>query len=999
MNKILKNQQSKALSYLCLLALYLICYKATAQTQQPITGTVKDAQGTLPGVTVLIKGKAVGTITDENGQFSINANPSDILVFSYIGYKTVEITVANQTAINMQLEEDTTQLKEIVLNAGYYSVKDKERTGSISRITAKELEQQPVNNVLAAMQGRMAGVNITQTSGVPGGGFDIEIRGRNSLRTNGNNPLYIIDGVPYSADPIGTGITSPIIPTQPNPLNSINPELIQSIEVLKDADATAIYGSRGANGVVLITTKKGKEGKTTFSATLSQGVGSVGNFIKLMNTEQYLAMRNEAFQNDGINDIPASAYDINGTWDQNRYTNWQKELYGNTANISSIQTALSGGNAQTQFLLSGNFNQQSTVFPGNFDYKKANFLLNVSHTSTSNKFKSNLSVGYTVQDNHQPSNDLTLESLSIAPNAPALYDESGNLNWENSTFNNPLRNLEGNYLAMTYDFIANGQLSYAITDELTARTNVGITHLNQNDSNTSPSTQYDPVFGADSSFSAIFVSSAERKSWIIEPQLDWKKTFGKNEISVLGGATFQSQQGSQLVQYGMGFASNSLIYNLAAASTLMVMNSQETEYNYQAFYGRINLNHDSKYILNLTGRRDGSSRFGPGKQFATFGAVGAAWVFSQEDFLKNNSWLSFGKLRTTYGITGSDQIGDYQYLDTYATTGQNYQGIVGMQPTRLFNPKFAWETNKKFEVALEMGFLNDRIFFSTGWFSNRSSNQLIGIPLPGTTGFPSIQANLNATVENTGTELGLRTINFNGKDFSWNTSINLTFANNKLLSFPDLEGSTFSNQFVIGESVSIRQLYQLEGVNPETGLYEFTDLNGDGVITAAGDRKIVKDFAPEYFGGIHNNLQYKNWQLDFLFQFVKQQNRSHYTMFATPGRFGNQPVELTERWQVPGDNATFQQVTSGTNPLAVEAYNRFSESTGAVTDASFVRLKNVAISYTLPYNYTKFAQIRLQLQGQNLLTFTKYKGIDPEFKSIGYLPPLRVISAGMQLTF
>ena len=325
MKKILKNQQSKALSYLYLLALYLICYKATAQTQQPITGTVSDTQGTLPGVTIQIKGKASGTLTDENGQFSINASPTEVLVFSYVGYKTVETTVANQTTLNIQLEEDTTTLKEVVLNAGYYSVKEKERTGSISRITSKDIETQPVTNVLAAMQGRMSGVAITQSTGLPGGGFAIQVRGLNSIRGTGNDPLYIVNGVPFASQAMGNAeLNNGVLQNLANPLNSINPADIESIEILKDADATAIYGSRGANGVVLITTKKGKAGKSRFDVHAASSVGKTTNRMKLLNTEQYLNMRQQAFSNDGLTEYPFTAYDVNGTWSQDRYTDWQK---------------------------------------------------------------------------------------------------------------------------------------------------------------------------------------------------------------------------------------------------------------------------------------------------------------------------------------------------------------------------------------------------------------------------------------------------------------------------------------------------------------------------------------------------------------------------------------------------------------------------------------------------------------------------------------------------
>lgn len=367
----------------------------------------------------MVKGTTISMITDQKGNFSITANSTDTLVFSFIGYAAQEILVGNKTSLNIILVEDSTQLKEVTINAGYYKVKDKERTGSIARITSKDIETQPVTNVLAAMQGRMAGVNITQATGVPGGGFDIQIRGLNSLRAEGNAPLYIIDGVPYSSEPIGYNQSNTIHPTTTSPLNNLNPGDIESLEVLKDADATAIYGSRGANGVVLVTTKRGKQGNTIFTANISKGFGEVTRFIKLMNTQQYLAMRAEAFTNDGITSYPSYAYDINGTWDQNRYTDWQKELLGGTAEITNISSSMSGGSEHTQFMISGNFNKETTVFPGDFAYKKGNLRANVNHTSSDRKFRVNFSAGYTLQDNNQPSQDLTPAAWGTPPNAPA----------------------------------------------------------------------------------------------------------------------------------------------------------------------------------------------------------------------------------------------------------------------------------------------------------------------------------------------------------------------------------------------------------------------------------------------------------------------------------------------------------------------------------------------------------------------------------------------------
>lgn len=975
------------------------CNALFAQDKQPtkITGIVTDVNGALAGVTITSNGTQQSTISDTKGTYSLMTSADATLTFSFIGYKDVTTAVEGRTTIDIVMTEDATTLQEVTVNAGYYTVKDKLRTGSISKITSKDLEKQPVTNVIAAMQGRMAGVNITQTSGVPGGGFEIQIRGQNSIRAEGNSPLYLIDGIPYSSETVGNSRTTSIMPTLANPLNSINPSDIESIEVLKDADATAIYGSRGANGVVLITTKKGQQGKTRFSASISKGAGAATKFMKLLNTEQYLSMRNEAFTNDGV--APGFMdYDVNGTWDPNRYTDWQKELLGGTVNYTDATASVSGGNANTQFLVSGTFHDETTVFPGDFGYRRNVLRSNLNHTSEDQRFKISLSSAYTTQGNDQPATDISRIALQLAPNAPALYNADGSLNWENSTWENPLGSLAGKYQTNTYDFTANSLLSYKILPELELKTSFGITDTKHDETKTQPSTMYDPAYEVGTEYSQLAVNATTRRSWILEPQISWSKQWKYGKTELLAGGTFQQQKGSKILTEGDGFSSNSLIYNMASAFTVLTLQDQQTDYKYQAFFGRLNYSYQDKYIVNLTGRRDGSSRFGPGKQFANFGAVGAAWLFSDESFLKDKTVLSFGKLRTSYGITGNDLIGDYQFLDTFLSSGVSYNGVIGLQPTRLYNPNFGWETNKKFEIALETGFLKDRIFLTIGWYSNRSSSQLVGIPMPATTGFSSLQGNLDATVENRGTELTLRTVNFQKENFKWITNFNISFSKNKLLSFPNLEGSTYRNQFVIGEALNIRKFYHYTGVDAQTGLFTYEDVNGDGSINSL-DRQSVTDFNPKFFGGLGNQLTYKRWQLDFMLQFVKQENYTSAVMTGMPGVMVNQPVEVLDHWQSPDNSGNYQLYSAGNNGAAYDAYLKYFESDGVVGDASYVRLKNVALSYRVPEKWLFGANCRVTVEGQNLLTFTSYKGRDPEFKTYGYLPPLRVITAGLQFTF
>ncbi|MGV3696975.1 SusC/RagA family TonB-linked outer membrane protein [Flavobacterium sp.] len=964
-----------------------------------VTGVVKDSNGVLPGVTITVKGTSISTITDNTGKYSIIAKTDDVLVFSFIGFKTTEIAIDGKTIINLNMTDDATTLKEVTINAGYYTVRDKERTGSISKITSKDIEKQPVVNVLAAMQGRMAGVDITQTTGMPGGGYDIRIRGINSLRSAGNAPMFVVDGVPFASDAIGNLQTSTNIPNPTSPLNTLTPNDIESIEILKDADATAIYGSRGANGVVLITTKKGKAGKTQFTASASTAFGTVTKFASLMNTEQYLAMRDQAFANDGITPLPDDAYDVNGTWDRSRYTDWQKELLGGTAEMHTLQASVSGGTAQTSFLISANSFTQGTVLPGNYKYKKGGAHVSLGHESVDKRFKISFSGTYDVQDNDQPSRDLTYVARSLAPNAPALYDAQGNLNWENATWDNPLAALNAKALAKTNSLVANTSMSYQLPYGFTAKGSFGFTDLQHEESRSNISTVNNPIYGVTSASSSIYFNNTNRKSWIAEPQLQWQKQFNTSKIDVLAGATYQNQITDRLVQLGSGFASNSLLYNLASASTLRVLNNDEIVYRYQAFFGRLNYSYKDKYIVNLTGRRDGSSRFGPGKQFSNFGAAGAAWVFTEENFVKSKiAFLSFGKIRASYGIAGNDQIGDYQFLDTYQASTGVYDGSVGLAPIRLFNPNFSWESNKKLEAAIELGLFNDRVFVTGSFYKNHSSNQLVGMPLPSTTGFTTMQTNLDATVENSGTELTLRTVNLKTKDFEWTTNFNISWAKNKLLEFPGLATSTYRNQYVIGESINILKLYHFTGVNAQTGVYEFEDVNGDGAITFANDAQITRDLNPKYFGGLQNQIRYKRFQLDFLFQFVNQLNRNASSQYTSPGDFSNQPTSALGGWQQPGDIASTQIYTTGLNSDALNANDQFVNSDAGIGDASFIRLKNIAFTYTLP-EAVKGMQCKLNVQAQNLLTITSYKDGDPEFRSYNYLPPLRIISFGAEIKF
>ncbi|SHI47316.1 TonB-linked outer membrane protein, SusC/RagA family [Mesonia phycicola] len=966
--------------------------------QQQISGTVTNTDNMpIPGVNITFKNKPGGTTTNFDGEYELNVQAQDSLVFAYLGYQTQTIAVANQSQINITLQEEENSLGDLVINAGYYTTTDRERTGSIEKVSAEEIELQPVVNPLQALQGRMPGVEVVQQSGVTGLAASIQIRGQNSLRNspgnNGNQPLFIVDGVPINSSPVRTSGLLTNVPGL-DPLNVLNLANIESIEVLKDADATAIYGSRGANGVVLITTKKpkGQQGKLQVNARLYAGFSQASHKMELLNTSQYLQMRQQAFANDGEEPTLAGDPDVT-RWDQNRYTDWQEVLFGNTAEVTNMNLALSAGDAYTSFILGGGYHKEGSVFPGDFGYQKATANINLTHRSKDNKLKLNFSTNYGVDQNDLFNDSFVGLALTLPPNAPELYDSDGNLNWEESTWSNPLANHYKTQQVNSNNLMSNMNLSYRLVEGLDLKTNLGYASLNSEELIKNPIRTYDPQYWANVQASSTH-STVNRSSWIIEPQLVYETQRGNFNLEALAGLSFQNTRSSTLISVGQGYSHESLIGNLAAADQVRVNVNENIDYRYMAAFGRLGVNWKEKYFLNFTGRRDGSSRFGRDKRFANFGAIGGAWLFSEETFFKEKvEWLNFGKLRASYGTTGSDQIPDYGYLDTYQPT----TGPGGLYATQLVNPDYSWEVNKKLETAVEVGLLENRLQVGVSWYRNRSSNQLVGYPLPATTGFATVQANLPAVVENTGWEFSLSTTNIKTKNFQWQSNINLTIPQNKLIEFDGIEETAYQNIYRVGEPLDIAILFQYEGIDPETGFYQIRDVNEDGSYNY-DDRIVIKNLGRKYYAGINNTFTYKGVALSFLWQYVQQDNYTYFAQSGTPGFNVNQPVEVLDAWQGPGDNSSFQQYSQNI-PAFMAHYNAI-RSDRAVDDASFLRLKTLSLSYNLSpkaIEKTGLQGVRLFAHGQNLLTFTNYLGLDPEGGLA--LPPLRSFTFGLEVKF
>ena len=983
--------------------------------QTTVSGKVTNELGEpMSGVTVKEKGTQNAVGTDAKGTYSLTVSDEKAIVeFSFIGYETQDLKAKDIPSGSVIILKSAPQnLQEVVINKGFYSEKQELSTGDVSVVSAKTIEEQPVSDPTLALIAQVPGLNIQQASGIPGSYATINIRGLNSI-ANGNNPYYVVDGVPFSSTTLTdyNGIHGGAIVN--SPFNALNPNDIESIEVLKDADATAIYGSKGANGVIIITTKKGKAGETKVNVDLNQGIGQVPHFIDLLNSQQYLQMRHEAFANDGIpfpslaNNPQDNNYDVNGEWDTTRYTNWQKVLIGNTAHYTNAQASISGGNANTQFLIGAGYNRATTVFPGDFGDKKGSLHFSLTNTSSNQKFKTVLTASYVNDNNNVPNEDLT-SSITLAPDAPAVYGTNG-LNWQvlngTATWNNPLAYTLTSYNAVPNNLVSNLNLSYQLMPGLLISSSFGYNHDELNQTNLVPATAFGPPdnmspYANESNFATNYNSG-----WIIEPQLSYQRKISKGNLNVLVGGTLQQNTTQYYSNTGLGYTNPGLISNPEAADIYFLSNYQYSVYRYEALVARIGYTWDDKYLLNLTANRDGSSRFGPDHQYGNFGSVGAGWIFSKEKAVTDAApWLSFGKLRFSYGTTGNDQIGDYQYLSTYSPNSTTYQGISGLNPTALANPNFSWEVDKKLEGGFDMGFLKDNINVSLSYYRNRTANQLVGYPLPSVTGFTSIEYNLPAVVQNTGFEASIHTVNIKSSNFSWTTLVNFTAPENKLVSFPGLPGSPYAYQYVVGQSLYIREAYDYTGVNPQTGLYTFKTADAGGVPSYPTDIAHTPPLTQKFYGGIGNNFTYKSFGLDIFIQFVKQLGYNpEYSFLNQPGTFNsNQLTSVLGAWQKPGQTASVQLY--GTESNTQNLYSAYTLSNAMVTDASFIRIKNVELYYRFPASWQGWANMqnaRIYIRGQNLFTFTGYKGLDPENAANAQLvlPSLRVIMLGVSALF
>lgn len=975
-----------------------------------ITGKIFDESGSpIPGATIIIKGTSKGTKSNADGSFTLSGvEPGTTLIISSIGYQKKEVIVDEKMQLNINLIIATGTLNEKVIIAYGVSTK-KNIIGNVSTITAKEIENSPVNNPLLAIQGRVPGILVNQATGLPGGGISTIIQGQNSLK-NGTDPFFVIDGVPFISQMLPNlgGILKKSggnMATTGNPLSLINPSDIESITVLKDADATSIYGSRAANGAILITTKRGKASAMRVDFNLQQGWQKISKDYKLLNTTQYLQMRREAILLDGLSVSPED-YDINGFWDTTRNTNWYKTLVGGTAHYTNLTSSVSGGNANIQYNISSTYHRETVIFPGNFSDQKGNIHINLSGVSPNQKFRIQISSNYLLDDNKLPNSDLTSSALSLAPTAPALYNKDGSLNYMpnssgQSTFFNPLAYTLTEYDSKSTNFLGNAVLEYNIIPGLYLRSSFGYNSIKSDEVTTRPLVSYDPSSRPFSNRVGVYGNS-QLSSWIIEPQINYQLNLGENHFDVLLGTTIQNKQSNGYQVVGIGYNSDAVIKDILATSRLVPLSSLSSVYKYNALFGRVSYNLLGRYLINVSGRRDGTSRFGSQSRFHNFGSIGAGWIFSEEPFWKEIfPIVSFGKLRASYGTTGNDQIPDYAYLSLYSpfSVGVPYRGITSLAPTRITNSLLQWEETRKTSLGIDVGLLNDKVMIGLTRNINKSYKQLVSQGLPYTAGISTVTINLPATVQNTGWELTIDSKNINKRKFNWSTGFNITVPKNKLLSYSNLEQSVDYGFLFIGESVSTITATHFKGVDPQTGLYQFLDAKGNTTSspTYPGDRTVHINLDPQFYAGLQNTFIYKGFELDILFQYVKRKNYNNF--FGNyPGLYNNnQPVEVFDRWRKPGDQVSHERFSSDFS-LGVP-FGAATLSDRAISDASYIRLKNLVFGWSLPENFIKKARIKnlkVNLQAQNLLTFTKYIGIDPE-SGPSSLPPLKTFVFSLQM--
>jgi TonB-dependent starch-binding outer membrane protein SusC len=997
-----------------LISIFLFPFLLFAQDAHVISGRVTSTAepNGLPGVNVVVKGTNRGVITDLEGKFSLEVTNGSVLIFSFIGYKTQEVTYVGQSNLSIVLEEQPKELSEVIV-VGYSSVERRELTGAITSVKADKFKEISLSGIDQALQGQAPGVQVTQSSGTPGGGISVRIRGNTSISAS-NRPLFIIDGVPVET---GSLSLRDFGGQDDNALSLVNPNDIESIQVLKDASAKAMYGSRGANGVVLIRTKKGNRSLTRINFDFQRGIIDPVKKLKLLNSTELLTLQKEALVNAGQD--PAKAGLISGVTDGVN-TNWLDAIFRRGI-LQQYQLSASGGDENTTYYLSGGYRDEEGVQLNN-RFQRFSTTLNIDR-----KFSPKLSVGnnltlaYSV--NHRVKGDNFLDGVysgalkSLPYYSP--YDENGYIVGPASpqyaafpNFNPVGQALLPRFLATTVKILGNINATYRFNDDFTLRSQVGIDYNDVSEDNYESSQT--AIGGYLSSVGGegygVFISS-KSANFIGNSVLSYKKKWGDHDVSALAGAEVIQRPTFSASVSGRLFPSDDFTY-INSAGIVDAGSSGKVRSGLMSTFAEGKYNYKDKYYASLAFRADGSSRFGPGNRFGYFPALSGAWRISEEEFFKSEVVEDL-KLRVSAGYTGNERIGDFQFLGAWGSVP--YNGTSGVAPGNVANPNLKWETTREINVGTDVSLLNGRIQVTAEAYLNKTFDLLYFRPYASTTGFGSVLDNIG-DLQNKGLELGISSVNFDGP-IKWTTEINLSKNVNKILFLADsiplyrgysAEGASATNIVKQGEQLGTFIGLNFLGVDPATGNAVYEDRNEDGEINNE-DQMVIGHALPKLTGGITNRLVYKGFDLTIFFQFSLGNDVLNLTKASLVNSGNdlntNQSVEALGRWQKPGD------ITDIPKYVANNITNHY-HSNRLIEDGSYLRLKNLGVGYTLPTQLAEKArlnQVRFYASATNLLTFTKYSGADPEVSTLDgsttaqgidffTLPQVRTITVGLNVT-
>lgn len=1021
--------------------------QASVSLPNPVKGKVTDDAGLpLIGASIKIKGTATGVTTDANGNFNFSDLPADaILVISYTGFVTQEVKIAGRTNIAIVLKEDSQSL-DVVVAIGYGTQQKKDVTGSISAIGAKQIKDQPVVSLDQAMAGQMAGVQVTQATGAPGGGATVRVRGAGSLSA-GNEPLYVVDGFPVTND----------YNQRNNPLSTINPADIESIQVLKDASATAIYGSRGSNGVVIITTKSGKSGVAKIDFSINTGLQQVERKLDMLNANEYAIYMNEARNNAWINSgAGRTASDPNTVRLNNvmyllptslsnpgalgEGTNWQDEIL-RTAPLSNYQVNFSGGSEKTKYFISAGYLTQDGIVLGS-DLKRYSFRVNVeSQLNKVVKVGANLTPSYTfsnqtLAEGNWQGGGIIQSALAANPllspyNADGSYTKLTGQGIGLSEVDNPVKIAKEYFHQQgTTRLLGTAYAEAAIINGLNFKALVGADIRSFREEIFNPSI-INPNSVNDTKLATANNNTVENRNWLAEFTLNYSKKVNKHSFDALLGYTIQKENIDQNAISATNFP-NDQIRTISAAGAITSATSVKQEWALLSYLARLNYNFDNKYLLTATFRTDGSSRFGADNRYGIFPSVSLGWRVSEENFMKNVSWISDLKIKTSYGITGNNFISNYGAIGI--TAADNYifgasGGSVnnGIRLANIGNNLLSWEKNKQLDVGLEFGVFKNRLTMSVDYYNKRTSDLLLNVPTPTLTGYSTALQNIGE-IQNKGYEFTVTSRNL-VKAFKWTTDFNLSTNNIKVLAL-GLDGSrilarqlTFAagNTHVteVGGTPGAFFGYKVIGIYQnqneidtqpivknangtafsKPGQLKFSDVNGDGVITA-DDRTTIGDPFPDFTYGMTNSFAYKGFDFSFTIQGVQgfEVLNAARRFYGSYSGLNNTLRSASNGWKSEADRGDGVTPQIDRNFGALGIASVINNATSAfVEDGSFLRIRNITLGYNLPASVTKalkLANARFSFTVQNAYTFTKYEGYNPEVSVEGANPLMPGVDSG-----